>query len=75
LKAPYTTNSEFVKFPKHIEDIERFIRIAVNKYLGSIPYMLLQPCMKNRKEYKVVVLNMKPVFIAYNPKCSGAQRK
>ena len=31
--------------------------------------------MKNRKEYKVVVLNMKPVFIAYNPKCSGAQRK
>jgi hypothetical protein len=75
VKAPYTTNSEFVRFPKTLEQIKQHLCIAKNKYFGSIPYMLLQPCMENRKEYKVVVLNENPVYVSYNPKNSGSKCK
>ena len=37
--------------------------------------MLLQPCMENRKEYKIVVFDGKPMYVSYNPKDSGAKRK
>jgi hypothetical protein len=75
VKAPYTTNSEFVKFAKSFEDIFFSVNLATTKYFGNIPYMLLQPRMKNRKEYKVVVLNERPTYISYNPKDSGSDRK
>lgn len=37
--------------------------------------MILQPCMKNRKEYKVVVLNEIPVYVSFNPRNLGPSKK
>lgn len=34
------------------------------KYFGHIPYLMIQPCMYNRKEYKIVSLNQVPTYIA-----------
>ena len=64
LKAPFTTNGESVRFAKTMERMMYFLRAASSKYYGEIPYVLIQACMHNRKEYKVVALGGHPLYIA-----------
>jgi hypothetical protein len=74
LKAPYTTGGFSVRYPKNLEAIFNCLFKATHDYFGRIPYMMLQPCMKNKHEYKVVVLHEKPAFVSYNYKNSGSKR-
>jgi len=39
--------------------------------LRLMPYAMLQPCMANRKEYKVVLHNEKAAYINVQPKGKG----
>jgi len=64
IKAPFTTNCEAVKFPKSFDSMQQYMRTLSRKYFGHIPYLMIQPCMYNRKEYKVVALNNVPTYIA-----------
>ena len=64
IKAPFTTNSESVRFPKSFADMETQMGILSRKYFGHIPYLMIQPCMYNRKEYKIVSLNAVPTYAA-----------
>ena len=36
----------------------------VQKYYDEIPYLMIQACMHNRKEYKVVILGGQPAYVA-----------
>ncbi len=53
---PYTTNREFVKYAKTAEDILRYVLLAREIYGTRVPYAMIQPCLQNKKEYKVVAL-------------------
>jgi len=64
IKAPFTTNSESVRFPKSYSSMKNYMGILSRKYFGHIPYLMIQPCMYNRKEYKVVSLNNVPTYVA-----------
>ena len=64
IKAPFTTNCESVKFPKNFDSMQQFMGTLSRKYFGHIPYLMIQPCMYNRKEYKVVALNNVPTYVA-----------
>lgn len=64
IKAPFTTNCESVKFPKSSASMINFMGILSRKYFGHIPYLMIQPCMHNRKEYKVISLNNVPTYVA-----------
>jgi hypothetical protein len=64
LKAPFTTNCQFIRFCKDKVAIANVIGLATEKYLYILPYVMLQACMKNRKEYKVVVINQKALYLA-----------
>lgn len=54
VKLPYTTNGQFVEACSDEEQIFAALSLACVKYGSRISYAMLQPCMKNRKEYKVV---------------------
>ena len=41
-----------IKFPKTIEDIARFFGNFSRKYFKEMSYIMLQPCLANKKEYK-----------------------
>jgi hypothetical protein len=70
-----------VKFPKTIEKAVEIIKSApYNRDVGygQIPYLMVQPCMYNRKEYKVVMLNHVPVFAttsSSSKRCSNGVNK
>ena len=54
IKAPFTTNNECVKYAKSFERILYFLRACA----------MIQACMHNKKEYKVVVLGGQPACVA-----------
>ena len=56
VKAPYTTNSMGVKFCSSRDDVYASIRILADAFGDRIDYLMLQPRLKNSKEYKVVLL-------------------
>ena len=64
IKAPFTTNCESVRFPKTFDSMKKYMRALSRTYYGNIPYLMIQPCMYNRREYKVVALNGKPLYVA-----------
>jgi hypothetical protein len=63
LKAPFVTNSmHFLSFFSEPEDVLRKLELVSESMFQAmdcyvIPYLILQPRMQNRKEYKVVLLN------------------
>jgi len=59
VKFPFVTVREGIKFCKKESDVLKALDISAGKFGGRIPYAMLQPCLANRKEYKVVVLNGK----------------
>ncbi len=73
LKLPYTTNKEFVRYPMSVDKILSVFSTACAKYFGQIPYIMLQPCMQNRKENKVVTVNGKALYISENKTKAGSQ--
>ena len=38
--------------------------VLSRKYFGHLPYLMIQPCMYNRKEYKIVSLHQEPLYEA-----------
>ena len=64
IKGPFTTNSQCIKFVHSIDEMKDSMRILSEKYFGNLPYLMIQPCMYNRKEYKIVVLNNTAVYKA-----------
>jgi hypothetical protein len=73
LKAPFVTNSmHFMYFISSPEEVLWRLEmtskaIFEDKECYEIPYMMLQPRMLNRKEYKVVLLNGQRSHIAPLP--------
>ena len=64
IKGPFTTNSQCIKFVHSIGGMVNAMRLLSNRFFGHLPYLMIQPCMHNRKECKVVVLNNSPVYQA-----------
>ena len=71
LKMPYSTNREFNHFCKDIDQIEDKLGLANRRYHHIMPYIMLQSRMINPKEVKVVCINGKAQYIAYNANNSG----
>ena len=59
VKFPFVTVREGMRFCKTPDEVFKALEIAAGKFGGRIPYAMVQPCLLNRKEYKVVVLNGK----------------
>lgn len=64
IKAPFTTNSYGVKFCKNSTVLADKLFDMCYSYKGSMSYLLIQPCLCNKKEYKVVTLNGKCLYLA-----------
>lgn len=64
LKAPFTTNSSHVKFIHSLVQLDARLRSWFRTLGGSIPYLILQPCLRNRREYKIVCLGEVPLYVA-----------
>lgn len=64
LKLPFTTNGEGLKFCKSLEDIIRMARKNAQDFGHRMSYSMLQPCLENRKEYKVCIFDGKATFVA-----------
>lgn len=61
---PFTTNGEFVKFCKSYDHVLAALVKAADKYIKRVSYAIVQPCMLNRKEYRVVVLDGAAKYVA-----------
>jgi len=64
LKLPFTTNGEGLKFCKSLEEIIRMARKNAKQFGHRMSYSMLQPCLENRREYKVCILDGKATFVA-----------
>jgi len=71
LKLPFTTNEEGLKFCKSLEDIIHMARKNARDFGHRLSYSMLQPCLANRKEYKVCILDGKATFVADISQRSG----
>ena len=70
VKAPFTTNCSCRYFAKSPENVITYLEKICLEYGPNesrghslIPYVLIQPCMKNMKEYKVLVFDAKPLYV------------
>jgi len=69
IKAPFTTNGNWRKYPKNLKKTEKIVpsvegvlQAAYNELDGSIPYVMMQPCIdlaKHKRERKIVFLGGK----------------
>ncbi len=64
VKAPFTTNCAWRKFCTGFPEVMRALRAASKEY-GILPYVMLQPRMFNRKEYKVIVINGTASYVSH----------
>jgi hypothetical protein len=70
VKTPFTTNCEHLRFPKTLDAVIDAIISLNNCCNNTIPYIMIQACMENRKEYKVVLFNESVQFLAVNTRQS-----
>ena len=56
VKAPYTTGGNWVKYPKTLQQVFNRLYDAYVKFWGMFNYVILQPCLINRRELKVTCL-------------------
>ena len=61
---PFTTNREFVKYARTVQGILRLLYLAREQYSNRVVYAMVQPCLANKKEYKVVVQGGVAKYIA-----------
>jgi hypothetical protein len=73
LKAPYTTNCSYRSFCGTEQKLFDAL-VSASKIQQSIPYVIVQPCLYNRKEYKVVCFNERAMYIC-NPSITGRKSK
>lgn len=73
-KYPYTTNC-IGRFYHHDEN-SIFTRINTSNavHFNRFPYALLQPCLKNKQEYKIVVRGYKSKYISNISQKAGERR-
>jgi hypothetical protein len=64
VKLSFTTNSERLSFCNSGAEILRAVEISESMCGHRMSYALLQPCLANRREYKVVVLEGTAKYIA-----------
>jgi hypothetical protein len=64
LKLPFTTNGEGLNFCKSLEEIIHMARKSAKDFGHRMSYSMLQPCLQNRREYKVCILDGKATFVA-----------
>ena len=67
VKAPFTTNSHYIRFCHFIEEVLQCLNSASEDLtvgFCQIPYLMVQPCLYNRREYKVVCIKGDPYYIA-----------
>jgi len=67
-KMPFTTHSQAIVFPSTLQEILEAIQIMFRRYKGKIHYGILQPCLKNRKEYKIIFNNGSFLHENFEPK-------
>ena len=78
LKFPFVTNSEGLKFPRSFPDVFEKLLTANEKFFienDRLPYAILQPCLRNRKEKKCVMLNGRFHYFAKIHVTTGPQKK
>ena len=59
IKLPFVTHSLGIKFTKDRSKIPSIIEYMVSKYASFVPYVMVQPCVPNRLECKVVLLDVR----------------
>jgi len=64
VKYPYVTNSEGRTFCSTLDGVFRALKKGCQKFSGRIPYAMVQQCLSNLKEYKVVLFNGKALHLA-----------
>lgn len=76
VKPPFCTNGEGLKFCKTVEKVIQALKLLSRTICSrkGIPYLLLQPCLDNRKEYKVVCLNGHPKYISNHSRGSKGRK-
>jgi hypothetical protein len=74
LKLPFTTNGEGRRPCRSIEKLLDAVRTTIINFEGRIPYFMVQPRLRNRMEYKVIVLNGSPKYICPKFQCPGNTR-
>lgn len=57
IKLPYATNRHGQKFVHSIQDVISTLYARYDQHSRHISYVMLQPCMLNKREYKLVFLN------------------
>jgi hypothetical protein len=63
VKKPFVTNTKVV-FCISLEEVLMALDRAGRNNSSQIYYVIIQLCMVNRKEYRVVCLNSEPIYIA-----------
>jgi len=76
VKLPFVTN-QIVKGLKTKADVIKKLHSIFNKdNQGIYPYAMIQPCMKNRKEYKVVYIPSKSIiYVTSSSTTAGHYKK
>jgi hypothetical protein len=64
VKLPFTTNAEGLTFCKNEGDIIDAIDRKSSQFQDRMSYAMVQPCLANRKEYKIVVLGGSAKYVA-----------
>ena len=57
VKMPFVTNCEGLQYCQSPERTIKMIEHTIERFHDRVPYLMIQPCLANKKEYKVVVLN------------------
>lgn len=63
VKMPFTTNSMSIRYCKDLDAIMSAIDGFATEFEGRNHYTMLQPCLANKREYKVVCHNKVPIYI------------
>ena len=63
VKVPYTTNQKYKKL-QNVDDIVRQIIRYRDKYIGVIPYVMLQAYLHDTVEFKIVCFDCKALYEA-----------
>ena len=59
MKLPYRTNSEAIRYPKTFQKLMKEYKGISRRNYGTIEYVMIQPMLANKYEYKVTYPFMK----------------
>jgi hypothetical protein len=64
VKMPFVTNCEGLQYCHSPERVIKMVEHTIQCFHGRVPYLMIQPCLANKREYKVVVLNGEAKYLA-----------